>query len=416
MHRCSGMMLTENMLVTFIMLTAVQIFDDMQAQGILADVVTCCSLINALERGGQWQLAEQLFVQMCAASWQRQGTNSPLYRMMEIAASAAATAADKCPQDPSGRHTQGPEAPQAWGSPYHHPSIESSPQAARYSSSPEGHNVQMSHDASPTQFSIGPKAQAGILQHQSPLLRTPPGRHSSDLQHQFSKLVGDHSIGNLESSLSTPDVTNFSTSLDRQHSNLSAIAGRWRDSEASLMSLQSQASPLKFAPVTPEKPSTLQRSTSGSYTQLVQEVASMHMQSPQRFNPTSPQRPVNMLPENQHSPYSTDASPLSHATAKKIQEAAAHRQDALSQRPTTNPVGLGQAPVLRFMSVTQIAPNRVCCNALLAAYARAKPTQWQKVSFLSPSMLSHNIVRPKSACTMSCFCIGIFFNKQPEHA
>ena len=58
----------------------------MQARGVLADVVTCCSLINALERGGQWQLAEQLFVQMCAASWQAHGVNSPLYRIMEVAA------------------------------------------------------------------------------------------------------------------------------------------------------------------------------------------------------------------------------------------------------------------------------------------------------------------------------------------
>jgi pentatricopeptide repeat protein len=37
----------------------------LQARGIEADVVTCCSLINALERGGQWQLAEKLFLQMC---------------------------------------------------------------------------------------------------------------------------------------------------------------------------------------------------------------------------------------------------------------------------------------------------------------------------------------------------------------
>ena len=66
-----------------------QVFDDMQARGVLTDVVTCCSLINALERGGQWQLAEQLFVQMCAASWQSQGVNSPLYRIMEIAAAPA---------------------------------------------------------------------------------------------------------------------------------------------------------------------------------------------------------------------------------------------------------------------------------------------------------------------------------------
>ena len=38
------------------------------------------------------------------------------------------------------------------------------------------------------------------------------------------------------------------------------------------------------------------------------------------------------------------------------------------------------APRLRFMDVSRIAPNRVCCNALLAAYARAKPPQWRKVS------------------------------------
>ena len=37
----------------------------LQAHRVEADVVTCCSLINALERGGQWQLAEKLFLQMC---------------------------------------------------------------------------------------------------------------------------------------------------------------------------------------------------------------------------------------------------------------------------------------------------------------------------------------------------------------
>ena len=31
-----------------------QVFAHMQARGVDADVVTCCSLISALERGGQW--------------------------------------------------------------------------------------------------------------------------------------------------------------------------------------------------------------------------------------------------------------------------------------------------------------------------------------------------------------------------
>ena len=40
----------------------------MQDAQVEPDVVTCCSLVSALERGGQWRLAEQLFSQMCAAA------------------------------------------------------------------------------------------------------------------------------------------------------------------------------------------------------------------------------------------------------------------------------------------------------------------------------------------------------------
>ncbi len=45
-----------------------QVFAHMQARGVDADVVTCCSLISALERGGQWHLAQQLFLDMCRAA------------------------------------------------------------------------------------------------------------------------------------------------------------------------------------------------------------------------------------------------------------------------------------------------------------------------------------------------------------
>ena len=45
-----------------------QVFEHMQEHRVEPDVVTCCSLVSALERGGQWRLAEQLFSQMCAAA------------------------------------------------------------------------------------------------------------------------------------------------------------------------------------------------------------------------------------------------------------------------------------------------------------------------------------------------------------
>ena len=380
----------------------------MQARGIQADVVTCCSLINALERGGQWQLAEQLFVQMCAASWQRQGTHSPLYRMMEIAASAAE---EGNPLPPPGTHTAVVTAPQSWSPTYTHPSVGPSSQTISHPSTPRARLVRPLLEASPAQSSLDMDAQTDNLQqhtlasysNQSPsLLRRPPGRHVSDLQHQVSNLYSEHSLGNLQSSLSTPDVTNFNTSLSRQHSTLSA-GGRLRSSEASLSSLLSQGSPFKLAPETPEKPSRPQQQQSDDLSRLMQDFAGMEVQSPYPSNSAVSHQIDDSTRDGQTQPYSAPASPLSHATAKQIQEAALHRQDALSLRPTTNPVGVGQAPVLRFMNVTQIAPNRVCCNALLAAYARAKPTQWQKVCDLLSSSLPSATHRVNTYTCMHCF-------------
>ena len=39
--------------------------------------------------------------------------------------------------------------------------------------------------------------------------------------------------------------------------------------------------------------------------------------------------------------------------------------------------------MFRFSHAARVTPNRVCCNALLAAYARAKPPQYQRVRFAS---------------------------------
>lgn len=369
----------------------------MQARGILADVVTCCSLINALERGGQWQLAEQLFVQMCAASRQRHSTNSPFYRMMEIAAAAAE---DNPPLHPSEGHPRdlNAAAPQGWGSPHQHAGIGSSPQTVRHPSTPQPRLVPPLQVTSPVQLSSGTNPQASLQSRFQSMPefpatnfpRTSPARHVSDLQQQISNLSSDNSNSMLQFSLSTPDVTNFhnaqSSTVDadsfysrpyQPHSTLSASSSRMRGSEGSLSSLQSQSSPLKFAPATPEKPSTPQQHVSDNLTSLMQDFASMQMQPAHLL---SSQQCTHMPLDTSNSGPITEATLFSHATAKKFQEAAAQRQDTLSLRPTTHPVGHGQGPVLRFMNVTQVAPNRVCCNALLAAYARAKPTQWQKVS------------------------------------
>ena len=52
----------------------------MRASHIKADVVTCCSLISALESGGQWLLGLQLFIQMCLGR-DFNSSFGPLYRV-----------------------------------------------------------------------------------------------------------------------------------------------------------------------------------------------------------------------------------------------------------------------------------------------------------------------------------------------
>lgn len=73
--------------------------------------------------------------------------------------------------------------------------------------------------------------------------------------------------------------------------------------------------------------------------------------------------------------------------------AAAHLRRAMSCFPDVDSseacsVGSGLASMFNFSHASKVTPNRVCCNALLAAYARAKPPQWQKALHLLEAMWS----------------------------
>lgn len=82
--------------------------------------------------------------------------------------------------------------------------------------------------------------------------------------------------------------------------------------------------------------------------------------------------------------------------------AAAHLRRAMSCFPDFDGTDAdstaadgGQTPshasltaMFNFSHATRVAPNRVCCNALLAAYARAKPPQWQRALWLLQAMWS----------------------------
>lgn len=64
---------------------------------------------------------------------------------------------------------------------------------------------------------------------------------------------------------------------------------------------------------------------------------------------------------------------------------------------------------IRLRRTLRVAPNRVCCNALLAAYARARHPQWAKVLSSGISILTEHITHCLQllACVCCC-CVGLF--------
>lgn len=406
----------------------VQVFDDMQARGVLADVVTCCSLINALERGGQWQLAEQLFVQMCAASWQSQGVNSPLYRIMEIAAAPALEVTQLSLTEPS----SSPHPAVAWdgssmsspmdksvstdsvgGSQHRVPwtpaeihgtevSPEGKTREATYMSSPKAvsspDEVQSSLSSSPSSMPSPGDKSAGMLSHtlarsdkQAPLnscndVLTPHTRSTRNLcfSQDSATIIGRSTSGGVtQTTLGLHHVGSFQSANSSSSISCSPsdYTPKYLEQSPSLEHARSGVglvSPARTPYTVYSQDLTGQSSISSD---LVQSFSDMHVGN------TAPSVRRSLFPPEQPGQSSGFNAPCSlsgecsDTTVRRIQEAAANRQEMLSLRPVTNPVGgsMGQAPVLRHMNVSQIAPNRVCCNALLAAYARARPTLWQKV-------------------------------------
>ena len=388
-----------------------QVFDDMQARGVLADVVTCCSLINALERGGQWQLAEQLFVQMCAASWQSQGVNSPLYRIMEIAAAPTPHVSDGMIT----QHSSSPLQAVPWGNlnavnpPFDRRESAEDAGGAQHMALASAHvsspaqkpaeTMTTSSPLKPTDQSLPMQSSVGSSHYSMPSLDgNSEGMLSRPLASSLDKHFPLDSAPSSDSLLHRNDSSQQSLfshepkSLPGRGTSNSSVTQHPSYTgtlQTASSSKSSSCSPSDYTPTRAEQNQPLvslsspARSSyalagqgSNSTAELLQSFSNMHVGN------LVPSAQRALFPQEQHSGLSTSSGECSNSTVRRIQEAAANRQELLSLRPTTNPVGgsMGQAPVLRHMNVSQIAPNRVCCNALLAAYARAKPTLWQKVT------------------------------------
>ncbi len=410
------------------MYLSAQVFDDMQARGVLADVVTCCSLINALERGGQWQLAEQLFVQMCAASWQSQGVNSPLYRIMEIAAAPAVEVTEVALSHAS----SGPPQAVAWDGgnmglhtdrsmstdDAENPQHEAAQMSAAFTASGPSRAFKTTEPISNSaqQVSSVPFEGQQSMSFSQHSMRSPNDKSKGMLSHALATSDKQtHPLGPAPSDLLSPTTDCSKGMLIPNDPELQVSRGNTVMQSPSALHLSKSIrstgssnsisySPSDYTPKHAEQSSSLEHTGSGvglhsparppyaaysraltgqtsSSSDLLQSFSGMHV------GDTAPSVQRALFPQEQLGQQTavrtsdSTSHERSDSTVRRIQEAAMNRQEMLSLRPTTNPVGgsMGPAPVLRHMNVSQIAPNRVCCNALLAAYARAKPTLWQKV-------------------------------------
>lgn len=306
---------------------ALQVFDHMQARDIEADVVTCCSLINALERGGQWQLAEKLFLQMCTV----QGEVASPPRQLVLSA---------------GRLVRAQTSPTSVLD-----ILNSAPGAGAMASMSEG-------------LVLG----AGLADELAPLgVRKAEGGSgvAKDLSAAFASTLSlsDPAEAPAEAqALGSPP----SAALAKSASGVSLLP-----QDSGVAALQSPGGASLQSPLSAP-------SLDGRY--VPASPPQMHQVHPGRGGP--PLSPGVLV--------RTGSLARREPQGQEQVEAAQHLRRAMSCYPeldgSEQQDQSGLASMFNFTHAVRVAPNRVCCNALLAAYARAKPPQWQKAVHLLASM------------------------------
>lgn len=342
---------------------ALSVFDHMQAAGVDADVVTCCSLINALERGGQWQLAERCFLQMCTVQ-EEPGAAAPLAAVAPTMPGASRAASGL-------------------------PRSQTSPSVVldgltRASGGTDGRL--------PTPLGRGSPPGAGAWEeYQLGSLATPAQGATADIQDLASAFSNSVALnphpasvcnGGSPASARSPAGTpqpppERQTSADSMSAvpNPFAAVARLAGAEALMRNSSSVAGSLAgqgipedrpfigdSPPPPPPPPGCLSGATSPAPSAVSGAASPLRAGSLRR-----------------------DLGAVHHAEASDHLRRAMSCFPDLAERADSQPPQ-GLATMFNFSHAARVTPNRVCCNALLAAYARAKPPQWQKALHLLNAM------------------------------
>ncbi|KAL4458358.1 hypothetical protein ABPG75_013223 [Micractinium tetrahymenae] len=369
---------------------ALQVFDHMQAHGVEADVVTCCSLINALERGGQWQLAEKLFLQMCTVQeGEVPAAEGPLPALLAGAAASPASAKMLRSQ------TSPSSVLDALQSPPRGSCLVSIAESPRHNEAAAG---RFDLD-SPSSAVLGALGSAQQAQQRDVLGGLSPA-HSGLAQAAVEGLAGRFNAAMVLS----PGNSNGQVTPGGASPGAATPVGLERSSSTESGAAGGQPNPFAAAS---KLISGLRKSSPSS------SVASFHIPENQQavFEgaaragstdslPTPPPglaRTSSGIPPPGASPQppcSSTSLARTHSLKRELGipqlEAAQSLRRAMSCYPELAGgeagEGTGLATLFNFSHAARVTPNRVCCNALLAAYARAKPPQFQRALHLLAAM------------------------------
>ncbi|KAI7840212.1 hypothetical protein COHA_005994 [Chlorella ohadii] len=348
---------------------AMLIFDHMQARPEEGACSWDPGLINALERGGQWQLAEKLFLSMCTVQDEVQDASTPQSLLAAAAHSPGGSKLLRAQTSPSSV-LDVLQSPPGRGGGLPLMSIAESPRADGGWDGLSASLGILSATANARQDVLG-GLPAGPLAAAPAGPATPqqqPQQLTAGEMEQLSSRFGGFALdGSAPGTTGAGGPDPASDPFAAASHLVSSVRGSsTASSRASLAGIREEED---AAPGLAPGFSPLRRASSGS----VPPGAA----SPQRTASGGLMR-SGSLKRELGIPQAEAAQSLRRAISCYPELAGAEGQPGGE--------GEGLASMFNFSHAARVTPNRVCCNALLAAYARAKPPQYQRALHLLSAM------------------------------
>lgn len=412
---------------------AIDVFNHMMNANVHPDAVTCCSLISALDKGGMWQIAEQVFISMYA--------EHPQYQMLLLSMDDALdqqtkdrmlvvhqsrtprgnemgrmhsmptiTAANNCPPgfnaNSLARIMSGPQGaqpmvpPRTWSRSPPLPPLDQ----RRSSSLSSAGGVQAQIDkaiqneeaAKKSWFNNNERPKAAIKQEVNDVLG------SLSIEDAIAEVEqgpqSDNPSSGLNLSIPSPVPPRVDSPSTPSKAGVKSEASNPPTPSLTPQTVPASAGPTPFAalssghpPLSPGPPKTNSSLNHLATPFSASDYSFGSTPTAARASSFSMQRALTEIPEANYFPQVMDTmralsfsnDELDRAAGRfdgSIRDGFSHGLNPCPMERALSAPAPSASAILRTRSISnrKTAPNRVCCNALLAAYARAHPPQWLK--------------------------------------